>query len=292
VPDAALIITTYNWPGALRVLLQSVVAQSRTPDEVVVADDGSGPETAQVTEEVLGPSGLCWCHVRHRDCGIRQARIKNLGVRHSASDYVLFVDHDVVLHPDFIADHLALAGEGTFLQGKRAFLPEAYTARVLRNGRFNTPSPWTALCMAGMENRKNAFRFPGIGRMMARPKGFQVNLRGCNLSMFRKDFLLVDGYDEVFDQLWGREDSDICYRLFHSGLRIRNLWFSGLQFHLYHRVIKRRERDRLDEELMKVRMEKRTRAKQGFSSLSGEGEIVAASKDFQNRTHKDLSSIL
>jgi hypothetical protein len=141
--------------------------------------------------------------------------------------------------------------------------------------------------MGGMENRKNSFRFPRIGRIMARPKGFQVNLRGCNLSMFRRDFMQVDGYDEVFDQLWGREDSDICYRLFHSGLRIRNLWFSGLQFHLYHEVIKRREKDRLDEELGKVRLEKRKRATRGFSSLSPEGRIIAASKDFQLGSVKD-----
>lgn len=258
-------------------MLQSVVCQSRPPDEVVVADDGSGPETARVTEEVLGPSGLRWRHVRHGDHGIRQARIKNLGVRNSESDYLVFVDHDVVLHPDFVADHLFMAREGTFLQGKRSFLPEAYTSAVLKNRRFDIPSPLMAPLMAGMENRKNAFRFRAVSRMMARPKGFQVHLRGCNLSMFRKDFLLVDGYDEVFDQCWGREDSDICYRLFHSGFRIRNLWFSALQFHLYHRVIKGREKDRLDEELMRVRFEKRRRARKGFSCLSEEGQIVAGS---------------
>ena len=58
--NAALIITTYNWPESLRLMLQSVVAQSKTPDEVVVADDGSGSETSRVVEEVLGPSSLRW----------------------------------------------------------------------------------------------------------------------------------------------------------------------------------------------------------------------------------------
>ncbi|MBW1772803.1 MAG: hypothetical protein JRJ82_07920 [Deltaproteobacteria bacterium] len=93
--------------------------------------------------------------------------------------------------------------------------------------------------------------------------------------MHREDFLKVDGYDEVFDRLWGREDSDICYRLFHSGVKIRNLWFTALQYHLYHEVIKRAGKDRLDEELINIRSEKRTRAKKGFSTLSSEGEIIA-----------------
>jgi glycosyltransferase involved in cell wall biosynthesis len=271
---AALIITTYNWPEALRLLLKSVLDQSRVPDEVVVADDGSGPETSEVVREILGPSDLQWRHVRHADSGIRQARIKNLGVRNSVSDYLVFVDHDVILHPEFMVDHLSMAAGRTFLQGKRSFLPESYTREALSKRRFKPPSPF----LPHLENRKNAFRFRTLGRILSRPKGFQVNLRGCNLSMHREDFLRVDGYDEVFDQLWGREDSDICYRLFHNRVWIRNIWFAALQFHLYHEVIKRTEKDRLDEELMKIRSEKRRQAKKGFSTLSSEGEVIAASR--------------
>ncbi|MFO7985894.1 MAG: galactosyltransferase-related protein [Desulfatiglandaceae bacterium] len=115
---------------------------------------------------------------------------------------------------------------------------------------------------------------------MARPKVFQTSLRGCNLSMFRKDFHEVDGYDETFDHLWGREDSDICYRLFHNGKKCRNLWFSALQYHLYHEGIKNRQKDRLDRELFLIRNEKRRKSKEGFSKLSSEGEVVQASNDF------------
>jgi len=120
---ASLIITTYNWPAALRVTLNSVLNQSRPPEEVIVADDGSGPETAKAVQEVLGTSNIRWCHVWHGNEGIRQARIKNLGVRYSKASYLIFIDHDVVLHHDFISDHLFMAGNDIFLQGKRTFLP-------------------------------------------------------------------------------------------------------------------------------------------------------------------------
>jgi glycosyltransferase involved in cell wall biosynthesis len=43
-----LIITTYNWPAALDLALQSVARQSMAPAEIIVADDGSGPATRQV----------------------------------------------------------------------------------------------------------------------------------------------------------------------------------------------------------------------------------------------------
>ncbi len=272
----SLIITTYNWPEALKVLLDSVRAQSETDLEIVIADDGSGPETAKTVRNALEKSGLRWCHVWHPDSGIRQARVKNLGVRYCSAPYLIFVDHDVVLHPDFIIDHLTFAKRGMFLQGKRTFLPEDYTRRVLTSGISDPPSPF----LAGLENRKNAFRFLNLGRILARPKRFQTSLRGSNLSMSRQDFLKVDGYDETFDQLWGREDSDICYRLFHSGVRCRNLWFSALQYHLHHNVTKSRHRDRLDYELVLNRKERREKALKGFSGLSPEGEIISASDGF------------
>jgi len=269
----SLIITTYNWPQALKVTLNSVLGQSIPPAEIIVADDGSGPETVQAVKDVLTPSPLRWSHVRHNDEGIRQARIKNLGVRYSNASYLIFIDHDVALHPDFITDHLSIAGKNTFLQGKRAFLPGYYTKRILNNGAFSPPSPF----IRGLENRKNAFRYPRLAALISRTRNFQTSLRGCNLSMHREDFIKVDGYDETFDQLWGREDSDICYRLFHSGVRLKNLWFSALQYHLYHKVTKNIKRDRLDYELRQNRKEKRMKAIQGFSQLSSEGEIISTS---------------
>ncbi len=39
-----LIIATYNWPVALDLTIKSVARQSVRPDEIIVADDGSGPE--------------------------------------------------------------------------------------------------------------------------------------------------------------------------------------------------------------------------------------------------------
>jgi glycosyltransferase involved in cell wall biosynthesis len=274
--DTSLIITTYNWPEALKLTLSSVLNQSREPGEIIIADDGSGPDTGRVIKEILNTSNSTWCHVRHDDAGIRQARIKNLAIRYSHGQYLVLIDHDVVLHPDFISDHLAMARKGIFLQGKRVFLPEYLTKKYLSDQSFSPPSPFSR----GLNNRKNAFRFPALGKMISRSKDFQTTLRGCNLSMYREDFLNVDGYDETFDQLWGREDSDVCYRLFHCGIKIKNLWFSALQYHLEHKIIKKTERDRLDDELIRIRDEKRVKAVHGYSRLSSEGEIVAASKNF------------
>jgi len=273
---SSIIVTTYNWPEALRVTLLSVAGQSSSPSEVIVADDGSGPETAEVVKDVLGQSNLKWCHVCHEHKGVRQSRIKNLAVSHSKYPYLIFVDQDTVLHPDFVADHLAMAKEGVFLQGKRSLLPESYTRKILADGRFRPPSPW----LNGLGNRKNTFRSPALGRLLARPKKFNTALRGCNLSMFRSDFLKVDGFDETYDRSWGREDSDFCYRLFHAGIKMKFLWFMALQYHLYHGVTTNWDRERLDGELQENLEERRVKALKGFSQLSSEGKIIAASNGF------------
>ena len=44
----ALIITTYNWPQALDAILATVKQQSLTPQQVIIADDGSTSETAEL----------------------------------------------------------------------------------------------------------------------------------------------------------------------------------------------------------------------------------------------------
>ena len=46
--DISLIITTYNWKEALGVSLTSVLAQTVSPCEVIVADDGSRPDTGEL----------------------------------------------------------------------------------------------------------------------------------------------------------------------------------------------------------------------------------------------------
>ena len=266
-----LLITTYNWPESLRLVLRSVREQSLKPDQVIIADDGSGPETAVVVKEILGSSGLRWSHVWHEDKGVRQSRIKNLAVKYSDSPYLIFIDHDVVLHPDFIKDHLSMSRQGFFLQGKRVILPEYYTQNVLKNKSFKPP----AIFLRKLGNRKNTIRSLLLGKMFGRGKKFESSLRGCNLSMFKSDFIKVDGFDEAFDRSWGREDSDICYRLFHSGVRVRNLWFLALQYHLKHEVDPNWHRERLDQELKKNVHEKRTQALSGFSRLSEEGSVLS-----------------
>jgi len=277
-PQAAIIISTYNWPAALGLVLRSALVQCESNIELIVADDGSRPETAQCVASTLGPTSARWGHVRQEDTGFRQSRVRNLGARHSTAPVLIFIDHDTLLHPEFVADHLRLAQTGHFVQGKRCFLPANRTEELLRDGLGRTwwPAPW----LAGLGNRKNALHLPSIGRLLSRPKTFEASIRGCNMAVHRTDFLAVDGFDELYDGRWGREDSDFANRLFHLGIRCRNAWFAALQAHLHHPQVKRCERDHLDDELDRMRQERRTRAVRGISQMDREGSLLGSSPGF------------
>ena len=75
-PRAAVIVSTYEAPRRLDLVLAGLAAQSVRDFEAVVADDGSGPETAEVVRRWSGRVGARLAHVRHEDRGFRAAAIR------------------------------------------------------------------------------------------------------------------------------------------------------------------------------------------------------------------------
>ena len=106
----SLIITTYDRPDALDLVLASALAQSTLPGEVLVADDGSGASTADVIERFaprFGQRDVAVHHVWHADEGFRAAAIRNRALAKASGTYILLIDGDCVLHPHLVRSHLA-----------------------------------------------------------------------------------------------------------------------------------------------------------------------------------------
>jgi glycosyltransferase involved in cell wall biosynthesis len=227
----ALIVTTYNWPEALALILASVRGQSRLPDEVIVADDGSGADTAALIarEQVDFPCPLR--HVWQEDLGFRVARVRNLAVAASDGDYVLLIDGDMVLHPRFVEDHVRAARPGSFVQGMRVLTTPAGRERMLREGVTRL-----RFADAGLRRRRHTLRIPLLSRLLLRLTRSRSRLSGiktCNQGWWRRDLLALNGFDERM-QGWGREDEELALRAFHRGLARRSLRFGALAFHLHH----------------------------------------------------------
>ena len=109
---ASLIVTTYNRPDALHLVLQSVLQQTVPPAEIIVADDGSGADTAETVGRFAKTSPIPVKHVWQEDQGFRAAQSRNRALAAAQGPYIVLIDGDMVLHPEFIADHLSVAREG------------------------------------------------------------------------------------------------------------------------------------------------------------------------------------
>lgn len=225
--STSLVLITYNWPGALELALSSIAAQSLLPDEVIVTDDGSGEETRTLLARIAHGFPCRLVHVWQEDRGFRAARARNRGIAAARGDYVILIDGDMILHRDFVADHLALALPKHSLQGSRLNASAAETARLLAGGRARF-SP----LMPGPFPPHRAIRSPWLARIKARSSS-GGRIFSCNMSAWREDLLRVNGFDERFEG-YGGEDQEIAKRLRHAGVRRRQLKFAGLAIHLYH----------------------------------------------------------
>lgn len=232
--DLALVINTYNQPEYLVRVLAAVAAQSQVPDEVLVADDGSGPETQQVFAQWAAKhSALNPKHVRQEHEGFRRARVLNQAIARARSAYLVFLDGDTVPHPLFIADHKQLRTPESFVQGHRALLKQR-GADWFGRGAFSSDRR-RAFWTGQLQGLKHAYRWPWP---MVRQRSDLRGVRGCNLAIWRSDLLCVNGYNEAFVG-WGREDSELAVRLMNSGVRRLDVRGRALCYHLWHPVVSR-----------------------------------------------------
>ena len=231
----SLIVITYNWPEALQQVLLSVAAQTRLPDEVIVADDGSTDATRQVVASLAANFPVPLRHIWQEDRGFRAARCRNLGIAASHGDYVVLIDGDMVLHPAFIADHLMLAEHGYFLQGGRFKSSARETVRLLAGGR-PVFAPWADADFQVFDGirRLYSFRAPALARWKARGKN-GGRVMSCNMSFWRDDLIRINGFDERMEG-YGAEDRELVARLENAGLRRRQLKWCALAAHLEHQT--------------------------------------------------------
>jgi glycosyltransferase involved in cell wall biosynthesis len=230
-PKVSLIVATYNWPEALRLCLASIAAQSVHPDEVVIADDGSGADTALLIDSMRAALPIPVVHVWQEDKGFRLTKIRNKAIAAASYEYIIQVDGDLILHKHFVRDHLEVAEAGHFVAGSRALLNQSLSARLLHSAN-HVISP----LQNGVINRLNALRNKML-RSFLSSKYRSDNLdklRGCNMAFWKKDLVAANGYNEAFEG-WGKEDNEIAYRLANANITKRVLKFGGVAYHIYHR---------------------------------------------------------
>jgi len=224
----ALIITTYNWPEALRLVLLSAFSQTTIPTEIIIADDGSTSDTQNLIMQMRQNTHIPIMHYWQEDKGFMVASSRNGAIRRAKSEYLIMVDGDMILESHFIEDHLKFAKKNTFVQGGRVLLNKEKTDLILQQNRYKF-----SFFEKGIYNRKNILRSEYLSRILSKSSKTLKGIKTCNFALYKKDAYLVNGFNEAFVG-WGREDSEFAARLMNAGIQRKDLKFKATAYHLYH----------------------------------------------------------
>ena len=224
----SLIITTYNRPDALLLVLRSIEGQITLPYEVIIADDGSTNDTKEVVTSFQEKSDIRVIHSWQEDSGFRAAKSRNKAIAKATGKYIILIDGDMILHPKFIEDHINNAESGYFVQGSRVLLTQDKTKQTLDQQKINF-----SLLSNGLQNRKNAFHSNILSKLFSNKRNYLRGIRTCNMAFYKQDCININGFNNEFEG-WGREDSEFIMRLLNSGINRKNVRFNAIQFHLWH----------------------------------------------------------
>jgi len=236
--NCSVVVTTYNDPSRLALVLEGLARQSVPPLEILVADDGSRPETGELVRSWKTRMPVPLVHVWHEDRGYRKTRICNLATLESSGERLVFLDGDSVPHSRWVEDHALAHARADVLCGRRVKLGPMLTSRLdaamVRGGRLECLlGPVLASALRGDTERWSlGLRIPApLARILhPRPR----RLMGVNFSISRRAFELVNGYDNEWSER--REDRELELRLLRAGVSFASLLNRAIVYHLHHRV--------------------------------------------------------
>jgi glycosyltransferase involved in cell wall biosynthesis len=256
--SSTLIIATYNWHQALELVLISVQNQSVLPSEIIIADDGSTQETNLLIDKFKPLFPIPLIHLWHEDNGFKKTIIMNKALKIAKSEYIIQIDGDIIIHKNFIENHLNFAKPNTFVHGSRTFLNKKATTIAFQTKKINY-SIWNP----NLKNKLNAFYFPFLTQLLAKTSTSLNKTRGCNFACWKKDIHQVNGYNEKMTG-WGLEDTELAARFINNGILKRQIKFGALQYHLDHKVLSRNQFNINNEILTNTIKNKTTVAQKGI----------------------------
>lgn len=231
-PDISVVVSTYQRPGHLRRCLASLAVQQGVAGqfEVIVVDDGSEDDTADVVAHFRRTAALTVRFCTHPHDGFQLARCRNSGIRSSAAPYLLFTDGDCIFPPDHLRRHLEARRVGVVRAGDCVRVDEPTSARInedaIRNGAF------VEMIDASLKKSLRKVYLKSLGYQFVRHSN-RPKLVGWNMAVWRDQLERINGFDEKF-RGWGCEDDDLAARLRKSGARVATVLGYTHAYHLWH----------------------------------------------------------
>ena len=235
----SILLATYNWPQALKLCLESLATQTDHNFEIIIADDGSTDSTKQVIDAFKASHPTPITHLWQDDQGFRKTKILNQAIATAKGDYLVFLDGDCIVQPDFVMRHRMLSQKGYLVTGSRVLLNEKLTQSLLAWPAWNFPLFHSKLLgerLSGGINKYWPLKIKlGDGGWREYQKFVWRRIKGCNMACWKADAEAINGFDETMTG-WGHEDADFVFRLQRHHIKRKSGSWSTEVLHLFHKI--------------------------------------------------------
>ena len=236
-PKISIVISTYNSEEWLKKVLWGFNCQLFKDFEVVIADDGSGPKTKELLEEIRNEVFYPLMHVWQEDDGFQKSKILNKAITACTSDYIIMTDGDCIPREDFVEVHYINKEVGYFISGGYYMLPMNISKMITKDDIekqrcFNIH--WLKEKGIPKTFKNNKLTAKGIISILLNTfTPTNASWNGHNSSGWKKDILNVNGFDERMQ--YGGQDRELGERLVNFGIKSKQLRYSAVCVHLDHK---------------------------------------------------------
>lgn len=268
----SIIVPVYNRIENLKYLIYCLKRQTSQIDELIIADDGSSVDVVNFLKKEVNDLNSTVKYIWQKDLGFRKTRALNNAVKEARGEILIFLDQDVILPFNFIEIIKKNMKKEYFLPFKIYWMNEnerknfnkekfEYSDLILRKEEIKKQ-----ILMSKIKNIKYYLGLKDRGS----------NIVGAAFSLFKDDYIKVNGFDEEY-RGWGKEDDDISWRLYKAGLKSRHISLKYPIIHLWHYSDPSKKSGDMNESLFSIKKEKLNknnyRCKYGYDNSYDKDEI-------------------
>jgi len=234
---SSIIVSVYTDHIALDLILDNLKLQTSRSFEIIISEDGQSDDIKNCITKF--DRNISIQHLTQPDKGFRKNIALDRAIKASKTDHLIFIDGDCVPHTEFIAAHQVFTQQGFACTGRRLELGKKISAN-LRSGKKDFRSLTNRLkyllniFSLQLDKAKNIESGIYSKTLFRLTRNRDIRLLGCNFSCNKQDIIKINGFNEDYLAAGIGEDSDIDWRLSVSGVKIKNVKFSAIQYHLYH----------------------------------------------------------
>jgi glycosyltransferase involved in cell wall biosynthesis len=144
---ASIIVPTYNRADLIIETLESVRAQTYSPIELIIVDDGSTDQTSTIVSEWIGKTRIERCQYVKLKLNAGKVAAVNEALEYFKGNYVMILDSDDVLLPNAIYDGVEFLHRNVDvgMVCAKAYVLDGYTKTEKLLGVFSQDKEFTDL---------------------------------------------------------------------------------------------------------------------------------------------------